>query len=102
MGRATALTFAGEGALVVGCDVAGRARRRDGSSWSRRPAARWRRSSRCLVRDTADCARLVELAVSAFGPNRRAVQPRGQVALRLDRERHRRKSGTPPAATRSI
>jgi NAD(P)-dependent dehydrogenase (short-subunit alcohol dehydrogenase family) len=54
MGRATALTFAGEGALVVGCDVtvAG------GQMVSLQP---------CLLDDPSECARLVDLAVSEFG-----------------------------------
>jgi NAD(P)-dependent dehydrogenase (short-subunit alcohol dehydrogenase family) len=66
MGRATALTFAGEGALVVGCDVAVEPAEETvelveaagGEMVSLQP---------CLVSDTADCARLVDLAVSTFG-----------------------------------
>jgi NAD(P)-dependent dehydrogenase (short-subunit alcohol dehydrogenase family) len=66
MGRATALTFAGEGALVVGCDVAVEPAEETvelveaagGEMVSLQP---------CLLDDPAECARLVELAVSTFG-----------------------------------
>jgi NAD(P)-dependent dehydrogenase (short-subunit alcohol dehydrogenase family) len=66
MGRATALTFAREGGMVVGCDVAVEpaeetaelVRAADGRMVSLQP---------CRLSDPADCARLVELAVSEFG-----------------------------------
>ena len=66
MGRATALTFAGEGASVVGCDVAVQAaeatvemaREAGGEMVSLQP---------CHLSDPADCAKLVELAASEFG-----------------------------------
>jgi NAD(P)-dependent dehydrogenase (short-subunit alcohol dehydrogenase family) len=66
MGRATALTFAREGALVVGCDVAVDAAETTvkmvhaagGKMVSLQP---------CLLDDPAECARLVGLAVSQFG-----------------------------------
>src|SRR5207244_6350149 len=66
VGRATALTVAGEGALVVGCDVAvGPAEETlemvtaaGGEMVSLQP---------CVLSDPADCARLVDLAVSRFG-----------------------------------
>ena len=66
MGRATALTFAREGALVVGCDVAVEPAKETaelvtasgGEMVSLQP---------CVVSDPADCARLVELALSRFG-----------------------------------
>ena len=66
MGRATALTFAREGALVVGCDVAVEPAEETldlveaagGEMVSLQP---------CVVSDPAECARLVELAVSRFG-----------------------------------
>jgi len=66
MGRATALTFAREGASVVGCDVAVQAaeatvemaREAGGEMVSLQP---------CRLSDPADCAKLVELAVSEFG-----------------------------------
>jgi len=66
MGRATALTFAREGALVVGCDVAVEpaeetlelVKPAGGEMVSLQP---------CVVSDPADCARLVDLAVSRFG-----------------------------------
>jgi NAD(P)-dependent dehydrogenase (short-subunit alcohol dehydrogenase family) len=66
MGRATAVTFAREGALLVGCDVAVEAadetvqivRAAGGEMVSLQP---------CRLSDPAECAKLVELAVSAFG-----------------------------------
>src|ERR1700722_4478526 len=66
MGRATALTFAREGALVVGCDVTvepaeetvGLVRAAGGEMVSLQP---------CRLSDPAECAKLVELAVSEFG-----------------------------------
>jgi NAD(P)-dependent dehydrogenase (short-subunit alcohol dehydrogenase family) len=66
MGRATALTFAREGASVVGCDVAaepaeatvGMVQAAGGEMVSLQP---------CRLSDPADCGRLVELALSEFG-----------------------------------
>src|SRR6202167_3068636 len=66
MGRAAALTFAREGASVVGCDVAVEpaeetvkvVRAAGGEMVSLQP---------CRLSDPAECARLVELAVSEFG-----------------------------------
>ena len=66
MGRATALTFAREGALVVGCDVAVEPAEETlelveaagGEMVSLQP---------CVVSDPADCARLVDLAMGEFG-----------------------------------
>lgn len=66
MGRATATTFAREGALVVGCDVAVElaeetvkmVRAAGGEMVSRHP---------CHLTDPAECAALVDLAVSTFG-----------------------------------
>src|SRR6202789_2173151 len=66
MGRATALTFAREGASVVGCDVTVESaaatvemvRAAGGHMVSLQP---------CRLGDPAECARLVELAVSEFG-----------------------------------
>src|SRR6185436_21077746 len=66
MGRATALTFAREGALLVGCDVAVEAAEEtlhlveaaDGEMVSLQP---------CVLSDPAECARLVDLAVERFG-----------------------------------
>ena len=66
MGRATALTFAREGALVVGCDVAVEpaeetvemVKAAGGEMVSLQP---------CVLSDPAECARLVDLAVSEFG-----------------------------------
>jgi NAD(P)-dependent dehydrogenase (short-subunit alcohol dehydrogenase family) len=66
MGRATALTFAREGANVVGCDVAvepagstvAMVHDAGGQMVSLQP---------CRLNDPAECARLVELAISEFG-----------------------------------
>jgi NAD(P)-dependent dehydrogenase (short-subunit alcohol dehydrogenase family) len=66
MGRAAALAFAREGASVVGCDVtvepAGATvemvHATGGTMVSLQP---------CHLGDTAECARLVELAVREFG-----------------------------------
>jgi NAD(P)-dependent dehydrogenase (short-subunit alcohol dehydrogenase family) len=66
MGRATALTFAREGALVVGCDVAVEPAEQTvemveaagGEMVSLQP---------CVISDPADSARLVDLEVSRFG-----------------------------------
>jgi NAD(P)-dependent dehydrogenase (short-subunit alcohol dehydrogenase family) len=66
MGRATALTFAREGALVVGCDVAVEsaeetvrlAHDAGGEMVSLQP---------CRLSDPDDCAKLVDLATRTFG-----------------------------------
>jgi NAD(P)-dependent dehydrogenase (short-subunit alcohol dehydrogenase family) len=66
MGRASALTFAREGARVVGCDVAvepaeetvALVETAGGEMVSLQP---------CVLSDPAECARLVELAMRAFG-----------------------------------
>jgi NAD(P)-dependent dehydrogenase (short-subunit alcohol dehydrogenase family) len=66
MGRATALTFAREGAFVVGCDVAvepaeetvALVRAAGGEMVSMQP---------CRLGDPADCAKLAELAVKEYG-----------------------------------
>jgi NAD(P)-dependent dehydrogenase (short-subunit alcohol dehydrogenase family) len=66
MGRATALTFAREGASVVGCDVAVApaeetvelVRDAGGEMVSLQP---------CRLNDPGDCAKLVQLALSEFG-----------------------------------
>ena len=66
MGRATALTFARQGASIVGCDVSVKpaeetvelVRAAGGQMVSLQP---------CQLGDPAECARLVELAVSEFG-----------------------------------
>ena len=66
MGRATALTFAREDALVVGCDVTVEqaeetvemVRAKGGEMVSMQP---------CQINDPGDCSRLVELALTTFG-----------------------------------
>jgi NAD(P)-dependent dehydrogenase (short-subunit alcohol dehydrogenase family) len=66
MGRATAVTFAREGALLVGCDVAVEpaeetletVRAAGGEMVSLQP---------CRLSDPAECANLVELAIQTFG-----------------------------------
>src|ERR1700733_8457161 len=66
MGRATALAFAREGGLVVGCDVAvepaeetvSLVRAAGGEMVSLQP---------CRVGEPAECDRLVEVAIEGFG-----------------------------------
>ena len=66
MGRATALAFAREGASVVGCDLAiepaeqtvAMVQSEGGQMVSLKP---------CRVSEPAECARLVDLAISEFG-----------------------------------
>jgi NAD(P)-dependent dehydrogenase (short-subunit alcohol dehydrogenase family) len=66
MGNATALTFAGEGALVVGCDVAVEpaeqtleaVKAAGGQMVSLQP---------CILSDPAECKRFVDFAVGEFG-----------------------------------
>ena len=66
MGNATALTFAREGALVVGCDVAVEpaeqtleaVKAAGGQMVSRQP---------CVLSDPAECKRFVDFAVGEFG-----------------------------------
>jgi NAD(P)-dependent dehydrogenase (short-subunit alcohol dehydrogenase family) len=66
MGHATALTFAREGASIVGCDVSVEAaeatveavRAAGGEMESMHP---------CRLTDPAECAKLVQLAVRSFG-----------------------------------
>jgi NAD(P)-dependent dehydrogenase (short-subunit alcohol dehydrogenase family) len=66
MGRATAVTFAREGALIVGCDLAVEpaeetaevVRAEGGEMVSLQP---------CRLSDPGECTKLVELAVSEFG-----------------------------------
>ncbi len=66
MGRATALTFAREGASVVGCDVA--VEPAEATVAMAREAGREMVSLQpCRLSDPVDCAKLVELAVSVFG-----------------------------------
>jgi NAD(P)-dependent dehydrogenase (short-subunit alcohol dehydrogenase family) len=66
MGRATALTFAREGAAVVGCDVTVEPAQ---GTVAMVEAAGGRMVSLqpCRVSDPADCTRLVDLAISEFG-----------------------------------
>ena len=75
MGRATALTFAREGARVVGCDVAVEpaeetitlVQAASGQMVSLQP---------CLLGDPAECARLVALAMRPGGSGERRIVPR--------------------------
>src|ERR1700727_775557 len=66
MGRATALAFAREGALVVGCDVTVEAAKetveRGGATGGQMVALQ-----PCLLDDPSACGSLVDLAVSEFG-----------------------------------
>jgi NAD(P)-dependent dehydrogenase (short-subunit alcohol dehydrogenase family) len=66
MGRAAALTFAREGALLVGCDVAVDPAQETVDA-VHAAGAQMVSLQRCLLGDPADCAKLVELAVSEFG-----------------------------------
>src|SRR5882724_2493458 len=66
MGRATALAFAREGAKVVGCDVL--VEPAEGTLEMVRGAGGEMVSVQpCHLSDPAECAKLVELAVSEFG-----------------------------------
>jgi NAD(P)-dependent dehydrogenase (short-subunit alcohol dehydrogenase family) len=66
MGRATALTFAREGGLVVGCDVATESAE-ETLETVRAAGGRMVSMQPCRLSDPADCAKLVELAVHEFG-----------------------------------
>jgi NAD(P)-dependent dehydrogenase (short-subunit alcohol dehydrogenase family) len=66
MGRATALTFAREGALVVGCDVAVEPAE-ETLEMVKAAGAEMVSLQPCVLSDPAECARLVERAVSEFG-----------------------------------
>ena len=66
MGRATALTFAREGASVVGCDVAVQAAEAT-AEMAREAGGEMVSLQPCRLSDPADCAKLVELAASEFG-----------------------------------
>ena len=66
MGRATALTFAREGAMVVGCDLAVEPAE-ETVELVRAAGGRMVSLQPCLLSDPADCAKLVELAVGEFG-----------------------------------
>ena len=66
MGRATALTFAREGGLVVGCDVATESAE-ETLETVRAAGGRMVSMQPCRLSDPADCAELVELAVHEFG-----------------------------------
>ena len=66
MGRAAALTFAREGALVVGCD--GAVERAEETLEAVRAAGGQMVSLQpCVLSDPAECAKLVRLAVGEFG-----------------------------------
>lgn len=66
MGRATALTFVREGAMVVGCDVAVEPAE-ETVKLARGAGGRMVSLQPCRLSDPADCQRLVELAVSEYG-----------------------------------
>ena len=66
MGRATALTFAREGALVVGCDVAVQ-QAEDTVELVRAAGGEMVSMQPCRLTDPADCATLVDLAMETFG-----------------------------------
>jgi len=66
MGRATALTFAREGALVVGCDVAVEPAE-ETVELVRAAGAEMVSMQPCRLTDPAECAALVDLAMQTFG-----------------------------------
>src|SRR5580692_1541432 len=66
MGRATALMFAGEGASVVGCDVAVEPAE-ETVALVQAAGGRMVSLQPCRVSEPAECGRLVELAISHFG-----------------------------------
>jgi NAD(P)-dependent dehydrogenase (short-subunit alcohol dehydrogenase family) len=66
MGHATALTFAREGASVVGCDVAVEPAEAT-VALVRDAGAQMVSLQPCHLDDPADCAKLVELAIQTFG-----------------------------------
>ena len=66
MGRATALTFAREGALVVGCDVAVEPAE-ETVEMVRAVGAEMASMQPCRLTDPAECAALVFLAIQTFG-----------------------------------
>ena len=66
MGRATALAFAREGASVVGCDVAVEAAE-ETVALVHTQGDEMVSMQPCRLDDPADCAKLVELAVSEYG-----------------------------------
>jgi NAD(P)-dependent dehydrogenase (short-subunit alcohol dehydrogenase family) len=66
MGRATALAFAREGAAVVGCDVTVEPAE-ETVAMVQAAGGRMVSLQPCRVSDPADCARLVDLALSEFG-----------------------------------
>jgi NAD(P)-dependent dehydrogenase (short-subunit alcohol dehydrogenase family) len=66
MGRATALTFAREGALVVGCDVAVEPAQ-ETAEMVRAAGGEMVSMQPCRLAHPADCVALVDLAIRTFG-----------------------------------
>jgi NAD(P)-dependent dehydrogenase (short-subunit alcohol dehydrogenase family) len=66
MGRAAALTFAREGAFVVGCDVAVEAAK-ETVALVEKAGGHMESLQPCRVSEPAECDRLVELAIRSFG-----------------------------------
>ena len=66
MGRATALAFAREGALVVGCDVTVEPAE-ETVALVEAAGGRMVSLQPCRVSEPAECDRLVELAIGQFG-----------------------------------
>jgi NAD(P)-dependent dehydrogenase (short-subunit alcohol dehydrogenase family) len=66
MGRATALTFAREGALVVGCDLTAESAEAT-ADMVQAAGGRMVSMQPCRLTDPADCEALVELAMRTFG-----------------------------------
>jgi NAD(P)-dependent dehydrogenase (short-subunit alcohol dehydrogenase family) len=66
MGRATAVTFAREGGLLVGCDVAVESAEQT-VEIVRASGSQMTSMHPCRLSDPADCSALVELAIATFG-----------------------------------
>jgi NAD(P)-dependent dehydrogenase (short-subunit alcohol dehydrogenase family) len=66
MGRATALLFAREGALVIGCDIAVQAAE-ETVEMARAAGGQMASLQPCRVSEPAESSRLVEFAISEFG-----------------------------------
>jgi NAD(P)-dependent dehydrogenase (short-subunit alcohol dehydrogenase family) len=66
MGRASALAFAREGALVVGCDIAVEPAE-ESVALAEAAGGRMVSLQPCTVTDPAECDRLVDFAISSFG-----------------------------------
>ena len=96
MGRATALTFAREGASVVGCDVAVEPARRDRRAGSTPRAARWCRCSRAGSTTRPTARGSSSWRSTTFGRIDVLFNLAGRSHFGPARERHRRGVGRRP------